>query len=87
MPSSATPPSLGKLALLLVAMGYVHQWWLIAPAGSPEHLYVHWLDPAAAVGVGGIWLGVCIRNMPQSPAPASAVLQGAPQPQQEVSHA
>ncbi len=44
------------VAFLIAAMSVVYDFWLIAPAFSPKLLSLHWLDLAAVVGVGGVWL-------------------------------
>ena len=36
---------------------------MIEPAFSPTGLTVHWLDLAAVIGLGGIWLSVFVRNL------------------------
>src|SRR5207244_1759157 len=49
---------LSGIALLLLAMRWVDLYWLAAPAFHPDHAVLHWLDVAAPVALGGIWLGV-----------------------------
>lgn len=48
---------LRRVALLVVVFHVVDVFWLIKPAHGPMPLHVHWLDIAAIVGVGGVWLG------------------------------
>jgi hypothetical protein len=60
------------LALSLVAVGIlVMQWvslvWLVAPAFHPDGLYIHWMDFATPLGVGGIWLAVFLRGLMDRP--------------------
>jgi len=48
-------------ALLFVAAGilfmrYVDLFWLVVPDLEPHGFPVHWMDVAAPVGLGGIWL-------------------------------
>ena len=47
---------LGVVAAALVGVGLVDLHWLIMPAFTPEGPRVHWLDVAAPVGIGGIWM-------------------------------
>lgn len=48
---------LARLAAALLALRVVDVLWHVAPAFHPENLYVHWLDVALLVGLGGLWLG------------------------------
>ena len=48
-------------ALLFVAAGilcmrYVDLFWLVVPDLEPHGLSLHWMDVAAPVGLGGVWL-------------------------------
>ena len=69
------PRALGKLALVLVVMSCVHQFWLIAPAFSPSLLRVHWLDPLAFLGVGGLWIAEFLRQLMSRPLTPPVVLE------------
>ena len=51
-------PVLVGIAAGLSIMRLVALFWVTAPAFSPSGLAVHWLDIAAPVGIGGIWLAV-----------------------------
>jgi len=44
------------LAILVILMRLVDLYWLTAPEYSPRGFHVTWLDLAAPVGVGGLWL-------------------------------
>jgi hypothetical protein len=50
------PAKLRRVALAVVVMSFVQHFWMIAPAFSPQHLLVHWMDVAAILGIGGLWL-------------------------------
>ncbi len=59
-------------ALSLVAVGIlVMQWvgivWLVAPGFHPGAFSIHWMDVAAPLGVGGIWLAVFLRGLRDRP--------------------
>ena len=64
-----------RKALMAVAVGilvmrYVDAFWLVAPSFEPAHLAVHWMDLAAVVGLGGVWLAAFFRlfqSRPQLP--------------------
>jgi hypothetical protein len=49
------PRRLRIVALAVVGMSFVHQFWMIAPVYSPGQFYWHWMDAAALAGVGGLW--------------------------------
>jgi hypothetical protein len=61
------PARLRMVALLVVGIGMVNNYWLIAPAFSPSRLYVHWLDFAAFVAVGGLWLACFLWQLQARP--------------------
>ena len=48
--------SLVKIAGLILLMRFVDLYWLISPAFHHDGVHFHWLDVAAPVGIGGVWL-------------------------------
>ena len=50
------PRRLVIVALLMLFMRLVDLFWMIAPAYSPGKFALHWMDVAAVLGVGGVWL-------------------------------
>jgi hypothetical protein len=54
---------LALVALGVMAMRFVDLFWLVTPAFSPSRITAHWMDAAALVGVGGIWLAVFVRQL------------------------
>jgi hypothetical protein len=55
--------SLGRIAALLLVMGYVNLYWLVVPGfqrGTSESkgLAFHWLDVTAFAAIGGLWLAM-----------------------------
>jgi hypothetical protein len=50
--------ALSVVAAVIVLMHLLNQFWMVAPAFYPNGLHLHWLDVAAPVGIGGIWLAV-----------------------------
>jgi hypothetical protein len=81
-PIKRDPRAIGKLALVLAGMSCVHQFWLIAPAFSPSRFRVHWLDPLAFLGVGGIWIAELLRQLSARPLTPPVLIEAAP----EASH-
>jgi hypothetical protein len=47
---------LPRLAMAVIFMRLVDLFWMTAPEFSPEAFRVHWMDIAAPIGIGGIWL-------------------------------
>ncbi len=58
---------LGRLAAAVIVMRLVDLFWLIAPGFRPESIGVHWMDLAAPVGLGGIWLAFFAGQLKQRP--------------------
>jgi hypothetical protein len=58
---------LAAVAVLLLVLRWVDLFWLIQPAFSPQELSAHWLDLAAPVGVGGIWVWRFARELGSRP--------------------
>jgi hypothetical protein len=61
------PAKLRVVALAVVAMSFVNHFWLIAPAFSPQALWLDWMDVAAMIGVGGLWLAVFLWQIQMHP--------------------
>jgi hypothetical protein len=60
------PRRLALIALLLVVMRLIDLFWLVAPAFDTG-LHIHWLDIAASVGVGGLWVAFYLWNLQRRP--------------------
>jgi hypothetical protein len=60
------PARLRAVALLVLAMSFVNQYWLIAPAFS-ESLWLDWLDIAALAGAGGLWVAMFLWQLQTAP--------------------
>jgi len=58
---------LGRVAALIIVMHLVEIFWLIVPAFRGTGLSVHWLDLAAAIGVGGLWLAAFVWQLKSRP--------------------
>jgi hypothetical protein len=54
------PRRLIIVALLMLFMRLVDLFWMIAPAFSPGQFALHWMDVAAVLGVGGVWLAAFV---------------------------
>jgi hypothetical protein len=60
-----TPRWLAPVAMLLVGMRFVDMLWLVKP--SFPHAGLHWLDLAAVVGLGGLWLAFFVWQLRSRP--------------------
>jgi len=60
-------PLLGAVAAAIVFMRLVDIFWYTAPAFHPGSFYLHWMDIAAPVGLGGLWLAVFFRQLARRP--------------------
>jgi hypothetical protein len=54
---------LALVAMLVLAMHWLDLLWLIAPAFHPDGFYVHWLDVAALVAMGGVWVAAFLTYL------------------------
>ena len=59
--------TLAAVAGVLVAVRALDVFWQIAPAFHPGELAVHWLDPAALLAVGGLWVAAFARGLAAAP--------------------
>ncbi len=58
---------LPRLAVFVILMRAVDLFWLTAPEFSPNGFHVTWLDFAALLGIGGIWLAYFARQLKGRP--------------------
>jgi hypothetical protein len=47
---------LGIIAALIIVMRLVDVFWYTIPAFRPGDFSIHWMDVAAPIGLGGVWL-------------------------------
>ena len=85
------PSLLQKVALLMIAIRVVDVFWVVMPAFSQAEFkragfHLSWMDFAAPVGLGGIWVAAYIWNLKKYPlvpvgdsrlmAPPKAMVEG-----------
>ncbi|HEV3254218.1 MAG TPA: hypothetical protein VG033_07410 [Candidatus Acidoferrales bacterium] len=58
---------LSVVAGALIFLGWVDMYWLMVPAFAPDRPRIHWMDLAAAIGVGGIWIAVFLSELKGRP--------------------
>ncbi len=61
------PHTLSLAAGLLVGMRFVDVAWLVLPAFSKGAFRIHPTDLTLPIGLGGLWLGLYIRNLTARP--------------------
>lgn len=57
------PTRLAAVAGLILVMRYVENYWTVKPGFHLPQLTVHWLDAAAPVGIGGLWLSMLLFRL------------------------
>ncbi|NUL81439.1 MAG: hypothetical protein HUU60_01795 [Armatimonadetes bacterium] len=76
-PIKKNPRSLGWVGLWIFFVRLLETYWLIAGSSSiGRDLGVHWMDFAALLGIGGIWMAMFANNLqkrPLMPAPETPV--------------
>lgn len=68
--------SLAIIAATILVMRLVDVYWYTVPAFHPGEFTIHWMDVAAPVGLGGIWLAAFLwqlHRLPLLPVHDSAV--------------
>jgi hypothetical protein len=62
------------VSLLMLVMRYVDLYWYIVPGfgghgahAGPTPVHVHWMDPLALIGIGGLWLWFFARQLGGKP--------------------
>ncbi len=65
--ANRNPRILATVAFLVVGMRVVDLFWLVRPVFTPTGFAVHWLDLAAWVGLGGLWLWVFLWQLLKRP--------------------
>jgi hypothetical protein len=55
------------MALWILMARFVDVFFLIAPEFYKGGLSIHWMDVAAVVGLGGIWVALFTANLKSAP--------------------
>ncbi len=55
--------TLSKVATAMIFMRLIELFWIIAPNFHPEGFSFHWLDIAAPIGIGGLWVAAFVRQL------------------------
>jgi len=71
------PRTLATVAVLLLGVHLVDLYWVVVPGFFPfQDFRLHWMDIAAVVGLGGIWLAFFLRELRQPLLPEPALTEG-----------
>jgi len=54
---------LAVIAGLIFTIHIVEVYWIIEPSFFRQGMHVHWLDAAAVLGLGGVWLALFAANL------------------------
>ncbi len=58
---------LAGVAIWLILARYLDLFFMIGPEAYPDGLGFHWLDLAAPIGLGGIWVALFASNLKSRP--------------------
>lgn len=58
---------LSKVAALVFAVRWIDVYWSVAPVFHPQGMHLHWMDLAAPVGIGGLWIALFVRALARRP--------------------
>jgi hypothetical protein len=58
---------LASIAVFILLMRYIDLYWLVAPDFRKGHFGVSWLDFAAPLGIGGLWLAYFLMQLEKRP--------------------
>jgi hypothetical protein len=57
------PQTIAIVAVIILAMRYVHTYWLIGPAYYGNRFYFSWMSVAALLAISGIWFWVFVNQL------------------------
>ncbi|MCI0356662.1 MAG: hypothetical protein L0099_16755, partial [Acidobacteria bacterium] len=58
---------LAIVAGLVLFMRWVELYWVVQPTFHPEGISFHWMDVAAPLAIGGLWLWFYARQLKSRP--------------------
>lgn len=60
-------PVLTGIAATVFLAHFVDTYWLVVPTFYPTGIHLHWLDVAAPLGIGGVWLAAFASRLNNHP--------------------
>jgi hypothetical protein len=61
------PRTIARIAIYIIVIRLIDIIWLVEPNFGHQQLNIHWLDIAAPIGMGGLWLAYFFYNLRQRP--------------------
>jgi hypothetical protein len=61
------PRTISKIAMYIIVIRLIDIIWLVEPNFGHQKLNIHWMDIAAPIGMGGLWLAYFFFNLRQRP--------------------
>jgi len=61
------PNTIQTIAIYVIVVRIIDIFWLVEPNFSGSHFQLHWLDIAAPVAIGGLWMAYFFRNLMERP--------------------
>jgi hypothetical protein len=66
-PLKRNPRTLSYIAILILVAHLVHDFWFFTPAFHRDGFHIHWMDFAAPLGIGGIWVAAFLWMLQRRP--------------------
>jgi hypothetical protein len=57
------PQTIAIVAVIILAMRYIHTYWLIGPAYYGDRFYFSWMSIAALLAISGIWFWAFVNQL------------------------
>jgi hypothetical protein len=58
---------LASIAGIILAMRLLDLYWVVTPAFYQNRIHIHWMDVAAPVAIGGIWIAAFVWQLKKRP--------------------
>jgi hypothetical protein len=81
-PLKRNPRTIMMIAVFIIVIRMIDVYWLIEPNFNTTNFFVSWLDFAALLGVGGIFVALFLMELPKRPL----MPLGAPDLQKTLAH-
>jgi hypothetical protein len=65
--SKRRPEFLALLAAIIFVSHAVNAYWLVEPSFYRGGVHIHWMDLAAPLGIGGLWVAMFIAALKRAP--------------------
>jgi hypothetical protein len=65
--SKRKPQALSVLSGVIIFSQIVNWWWVVEPSFFQSDAHIHWMDFAATIGIGGLWMAVFAAYLKSAP--------------------